>query len=584
MANQLQIRRDTSTNWTTYNPILHDGEPGLETDTLKIKYGNGTTSWNSLAYLLSGNTPEYEWVGTSIRFKNPNGTWGAYVELDIDTQVLNNTKKVSDEGLSAYWSMDSVPEIPDDPAGVTYLQDAWADVDEWITSGGTGAITVSGGIATITNPTGSTYMAHGLSASDKTVKVKIRQPTGVLGTLRVDCVGATQIYPSDRLLSRDWKMFSISFTGTVSAINILLVEYQTNFGILEIDWIYIGTGAYLPNSLIDNSGNGNHGTIYGATPVAGISGKALAFDGVNDYIEVPNFTMPSITTIRFVLPNGSPTTAINKTFFSRGLVTGALLWLYRRASNTNLVVVYWTGTIIEEIIVVGFFDGYTAIPVDCVIEINWPTGALEIYRNGNLFTTSAMTTPSLPATGTLYIGKYQGNTNYFDSTIDEPRIYNRALSAEEVYSLYHNKGGTKSIVGETETFINRSTTPVIAQIGAGIIESGGDDTNGRYIKYGDGTMVQCFDYPRQQRGTWAADSGYYFTTWFWDYPTPFVAGGMIAAFISGVVYQGGIKFFTTTTDGIVGGSNQRQYCEVWGSLNTNPFISCSVKAIGRWKA
>ena len=39
MANRIQLRRDTSANWATINPILADGEPGLEIDTNKIKYG-----------------------------------------------------------------------------------------------------------------------------------------------------------------------------------------------------------------------------------------------------------------------------------------------------------------------------------------------------------------------------------------------------------------------------------------------------------------------------------------------------------------------------------------------------------------
>ena len=50
MAVQIQIRRDLAANWTSANPILAQGEPGYETDTGKIKYGTGTTAWNSLAY------------------------------------------------------------------------------------------------------------------------------------------------------------------------------------------------------------------------------------------------------------------------------------------------------------------------------------------------------------------------------------------------------------------------------------------------------------------------------------------------------------------------------------------------------
>jgi hypothetical protein len=50
MTTRIKLRRDTATNWTTANPILAAGEPGLETDTGKVKYGNGTSTWSQLSY------------------------------------------------------------------------------------------------------------------------------------------------------------------------------------------------------------------------------------------------------------------------------------------------------------------------------------------------------------------------------------------------------------------------------------------------------------------------------------------------------------------------------------------------------
>lgn len=50
MAQIIQIRRDTAANWTSVNPVLAQGEMGYETDNKKIKFGDGTTAWNSLAY------------------------------------------------------------------------------------------------------------------------------------------------------------------------------------------------------------------------------------------------------------------------------------------------------------------------------------------------------------------------------------------------------------------------------------------------------------------------------------------------------------------------------------------------------
>lgn len=53
MAVRFQLRRDTAANWTSINPVLALGEPGVETNTLKVKVGDGATSWNSLAYSIS---------------------------------------------------------------------------------------------------------------------------------------------------------------------------------------------------------------------------------------------------------------------------------------------------------------------------------------------------------------------------------------------------------------------------------------------------------------------------------------------------------------------------------------------------
>ena len=52
MASIIQIRRDTAANWTSANPTLAQGELGLETDTLKVKAGDGSTAWNSASYLI----------------------------------------------------------------------------------------------------------------------------------------------------------------------------------------------------------------------------------------------------------------------------------------------------------------------------------------------------------------------------------------------------------------------------------------------------------------------------------------------------------------------------------------------------
>lgn len=56
MAVRIQLRRDTAANWTFANPVLGSGEMAVETDTLKLKVGDGSTAWNLLDYV--GGTSE----------------------------------------------------------------------------------------------------------------------------------------------------------------------------------------------------------------------------------------------------------------------------------------------------------------------------------------------------------------------------------------------------------------------------------------------------------------------------------------------------------------------------------------------
>jgi hypothetical protein len=48
----IQVRRGTAAAWTAANPTLASGEWGKETDTGKVKLGDGSTAWNSLGYFL----------------------------------------------------------------------------------------------------------------------------------------------------------------------------------------------------------------------------------------------------------------------------------------------------------------------------------------------------------------------------------------------------------------------------------------------------------------------------------------------------------------------------------------------------
>jgi hypothetical protein len=49
----IKVRRDAEANWSANNPILMLGEPGYETDTNKLKFGDGISTWNTLPYIIA---------------------------------------------------------------------------------------------------------------------------------------------------------------------------------------------------------------------------------------------------------------------------------------------------------------------------------------------------------------------------------------------------------------------------------------------------------------------------------------------------------------------------------------------------
>ena len=66
MAVKFQLRRDTAANWTAANTVLDLGEPGFETDTRKLKIGDGATPWNSLDYTIIQDFAELSNTPTTL--------------------------------------------------------------------------------------------------------------------------------------------------------------------------------------------------------------------------------------------------------------------------------------------------------------------------------------------------------------------------------------------------------------------------------------------------------------------------------------------------------------------------------------
>ena len=113
MADIIQIRRDTAANWTSANPVLAQGELGVETDTDKIKIGDGSTAWTSLGYLIdTGGYASYSDTTANFTGTLQNGGSNVVVDTDIGSTVqaydANTTTSTNTQTLTNKTVRDTV--------------------------------------------------------------------------------------------------------------------------------------------------------------------------------------------------------------------------------------------------------------------------------------------------------------------------------------------------------------------------------------------------------------------------------------------------------------------------------------------
>lgn len=208
----------------------------------------------------------------------------------------------------------------------------------------------------------------------------------------------------------------------------------------------------------DESGNGNHGTNYGATLANdrfGNGNSAYSFNGINEYISVnDNASLkPSIISISVwvnVAPNQDPFMRIiskqynePQNFGSYQIITGnsngnGKVGMTVRTGSGNSQstngIYNWTGDVGSNIVntwqhIVGVFDGTTVKLYQnsiFVTQVN-QSGNLH-YDLSNLLIAKGVSGGSLPGTEIFYNG-----------LIDDIGIWNRALTPCEINQLYESQ-------------------------------------------------------------------------------------------------------------------------------------------------
>jgi hypothetical protein len=234
--------------------------------------------------------------------------------------------------------------------------------------------------------------------------------------------------------------------------DVLIYDYAlSDEEILELyGGFHDGLVAYYPfnGNANDESGTGNHGTGFGASLTEdrfGNSNSAYLFDGTDDYIEIPDdvsLRPEHITLAVWVYPEELDSydfdCVLGKSRFDNGL--GEQYYLFLRENgfqmglkrNSNCTTGNgWNGSLAS----ISDLTNRWSLLVS-----TWDGNRYKQYLNGDLLldinTLNAGSIDDCPG-GELKIGRWwSSDLSYFKGKIDDVRIYNRALSDEEVLELY----------------------------------------------------------------------------------------------------------------------------------------------------
>ena len=180
---------------------------------------------------------------------------------------------------------------------------------------------------------------------------------------------------------------------------------------------------------IDRSGNGYDGTISGATSVIGKRGQALSFNGSSNYVSIPQYTLPVSASISVWVKgsyaNGNQIIIGSKDSIALGLFS---------SSGNKLIGFASSDATAKD---VGVTDSvFVNNAWNHLVVIFDEAGIPTYYCNGTLLSTSG-TNYWTWTDDVAYIGRRTSGT-YFNGQIDEVRIYNRTLSADEIGDLYRS--------------------------------------------------------------------------------------------------------------------------------------------------
>jgi len=136
MATQIQLRRDTASNWTANNPTLAAGEFGWESDTNRFKIGTGSAAWNTLGYASEGDTAGITFVGddSTGTTVNQNETFKIAGTQNITAVVSGDTLTLTGPDLSSYLTSVSQSDVTQHQSALSITESQISDLQSYKTA------------------------------------------------------------------------------------------------------------------------------------------------------------------------------------------------------------------------------------------------------------------------------------------------------------------------------------------------------------------------------------------------------------------------------------------------------------------
>jgi len=183
--------------------------------------------------------------------------------------------------------------------------------------------------------------------------------------------------------------------------------------------------------LTDLSGNGNNGTISGATwTVSGKYGNALSFNGTNARVTVNNSASLQLTSAMTLEAWVFPTT-VNSAWRDVIYKGDDNYYLMAMSTNSSHPV---AGAILGGVYAEAIGPNALTANTWAHLATTYDGATVRLYVNGVQVASRAKTGTIATSTNPLQIGGDSIYGQYFAGRIDEARIYNRGLSVAEIQS------------------------------------------------------------------------------------------------------------------------------------------------------